>query len=170
MTFLITKSWPRRAGETLPRHKVGQDELVRMSHQHHRRHDRRGTRSSIPMGATMKLCASIAAVVLAALLCGCSGDEPAAQAGPAGPQGPQGPLGPQGDRGDQGPPGNAGIRTVSDPCPKRCTLTCSDNERVLNAYVVKGAGTVTHTSEQSVDFDTRRQAGAGPALIFCIPK
>jgi len=35
---------------------------------------------------------------------------------------------------------------------------------------VKGAGTVTHTSEQSVDFDTRRQAGAGPALIFCIPK
>lgn len=112
----------------------------------------------------MKLCASIAAVVLAALLCGCSGDEPAAQAGRAGPQGPQG------DRGDQGPPGNAGIRTVSDPCPKRCTLTCSDNERVLNAYVVKGAGTVTHTSEQSVDFDTRRQAGAGPALIFCIPK
>jgi hypothetical protein len=24
--------------------------------------------------------------------------------------------------------------------------------------------------EQSVDFDTRRQAGAGPVLIFCIPK
>jgi hypothetical protein len=36
--------------------------------------------------------------------------------------------------------------------------------------VVKGAGTVLHTSEQSVDFDTRRQGGAGPALNFCIPK
>jgi hypothetical protein len=49
-------------------------------------------------------------------------------------------------------------------------LACSDNERVLNAYVVKGAGIVTHTSEQSIDFDTRRQAGAGPALIFFMPK
>jgi hypothetical protein len=123
-------------------------------------------------GALMKLYA-VAAIALAALLCGCSGDEPAAQAGPAGPQGPQGqqgPQGPQGEKGEQGPPGNGGIRVVSDPCPKRCTLACSDNERVLNAYVVKGAGIVTHTSEQSIDFDTRRQAGAGPALIFCIPK
>jgi hypothetical protein len=117
-------------------------------------------------GALMKLYA-VAAIALAALLCGCSGDEPAAQAGPAGPQGPQGP---QGEKGEQGPPGNGGIRVVSDPCPKRCTLACSDNERVLNAYVVKGAGIVAHTSEQSIDFDTRRQAGAGPALIFCIPK
>jgi hypothetical protein len=116
-------------------------------------------------GALMKLYA-VAAIALAALLCGCSGDEPAAQAGPAG----QGPQGPQGEKGEQGPPGNGGIRVVSDPCPKRCTLACSDNERVLNAYVVKGAGIVTHTSEQSIDFDTRRQAGAGPALIFCIPK
>jgi hypothetical protein len=115
----------------------------------------------------MKLYASIAAIAFTVFLCGCSGDQPAAQAGPAGPQGPQGP---QGEKGEQGTPGNAGIRTVSDPCPKRCTLTCSENERVLNAYVVKGAGTVTHTSEQSVDFDARRQAGAGPALIFCIPK
>jgi hypothetical protein len=118
----------------------------------------------------MKLYASIAAIAFTVFLCGCSGDQPAAQAGPAGPQGPRGPQGPQGEKGEQGTPGNAGIRTVSDPCRKRYTLTCSENERVLNAYVVKGAGTVMHTSEQSVDFDTRRQGGAGPALNFCIPK
>jgi len=118
----------------------------------------------------MKPHAFIAAAALAALLCGCSGSQPEAQAGPPGPAGPQGPQGPQGEKGEPGPPGNAGIRTISDPCPKHCTLTCSDNERVLNAYVVKGTGAVAHTSEQSVDFDTRRQAGAGPALVFCIPK
>jgi hypothetical protein len=118
-------------------------------------------------GQLMKPHASIVAIALTALLAGCSGDQPAAQAGPAGPAGPQGT---KGEKGEQGPPGNSTIRTVSDPCPKHCTLTCSDNERVLNAYVVKGAGVVTHTSEQSVDFDTRRQAGAGPALVFCIPK
>ena len=115
----------------------------------------------------MKLYASIAAIAFTVFLCGCSGDQPAAQAGPAGPQGPRGPQGPQGEKGEQGTPGNA---VVSDPCRKRYTLTCSENERVLNAYVVKGAGTVMHTSEQSVDFDTRRQGGAGPALNFCIPK
>jgi hypothetical protein len=111
----------------------------------------------------MKLYASIAAIAFTVFLCGCSGDQPAAQAGPAGPQGPRGPQGPQGEKGEQGTPGNA---VVSDPCRKRC----AENERVLNAYVVKGAGTVLHTSEQSVDFDTRRQGGAGPALNFCIPK
>ena len=118
----------------------------------------------------MKPYASIAALALSALLCSCSGDQPAGQAGPPGPPGAQGPQGPQGEKGEQGAPGNVAIRTVSDPCPKRCTLTCSDNERVLNAYVVKGAGVVTHTTEQSIDFDTRRQVGAGPAIIFCIPK
>ena len=82
--------------------------------------------------------------------------------GTSGPSRPARTQGPQGEKGEQGTPGNAG--------PQARTLTCLENERVLNAYVVKGAGTVMHTSEQSVDFDTRRQGGPGLALIFCIPK
>jgi hypothetical protein len=108
------------------------------------------------------------AILLSAFVLGCEGQE--GPSGPRGPAGPQGPVGPAGSPGEKGDPGNLAIRVVSDPCPQRCTLSCAENERVLNAYVVGGSSNPIHTNEQTVDFDNRRSRGAGPALIFCIPK
>jgi Collagen triple helix repeat (20 copies) len=108
------------------------------------------------------------AILLSIFLVGCEGQE--GPSGPRGPAGPQGPLGPQGPQGEQGAPGNLAIRAVSDPCPQSCTLSCSDNERVLNAHVVGRSKAPIYTSEQTVDFDNRGARGAGPAVIFCIPK
>ena len=119
-------------------------------------------------GARMKAFAIALAVLLSAFLWGCEGQE--GPTGPRGPGGPQGPAGTQGSQGEQGAPGNLAIRAVSDPCPQSCTLSCSDNERVLNAYVVGRSKAPIHTSEQTVDFDNRGARGAGPATIFCIPK
>jgi hypothetical protein len=107
-------------------------------------------------------------ILLSIFLVGCEGQE--GPSGPRGPAGPQGPPGPQGPQGEQGAPGNLAIRAVSDPCPQSCTLSCSDNERVLNAHVVGRSKAPIHTSEQTVDFDNRGARGAGPAVIFCIPK
>jgi hypothetical protein len=108
------------------------------------------------------------AILLSVVLSGCEGQE--GPTGPRGPAGPPGSPGPQGPAGEQGPAGNLAIRTVSDPCPQRCTLSCSENERVLSAYVVRGSKVPKYTTEQSVDFDNRSTPGAGPAMIFCIPK
>lgn len=116
----------------------------------------------------MKATATIAAILLVVFLWGCSGPE--GSAGPSGPIGPQGPPGPQGTQGEQGPSGNLAIRIVSDPCPQHCTLSCLENERVLNAYVVRGSKAPSYTSEQAVDFNDRGAHGAGPAIVFCIPK
>jgi len=108
---------------------------------------------------------SAALVLLPILLCGCF-EGPQGPVGPPGPAGPQGPTGPQGD---QGLPGNLAIRTVSQPCLPSCTLSCSDNERVLSAYVVRGSKPIRYTSEQTVDFG-RGTPGAEQAVIFCVPK
>jgi Collagen triple helix repeat (20 copies) len=116
----------------------------------------------------MKASAIALVILLTVCLSGCEGQE--GPTGPRGPAGPQGPTGPQGSQGEQGIPGILAIRAVSDPCPQSCTLTCSDNERVLNAYVVGRSKAPIHTSEQAVDFDNRGARGAGPAMIFCIPK
>ena len=119
-------------------------------------------------GARMKAFAIALVILLPVCLSGCEGQE--GPTGPRGPAGPQGPAGPLGAQGEQGAPGNLAIRAVSDPCPQSCTLSCSDNERVLNAYVVGRSKAPIHTSEQTVDFDNRGARGAGPATIFCIPK
>jgi collagen triple helix repeat protein len=108
------------------------------------------------------------AILFLIVLSGCEGQE--GPSGPRGPAGPPGPAGPQGSQGEQGTPGNLAIRAVSDPCSQRCTLSCSENERVLSAYVVRGSKVPKYTTEQSVDFENRNASGAGPAMIFCIPK
>ena len=113
----------------------------------------------------MKASAIAWTILLLVLVCGCEGPQ-----GSSGPAGPTGPPGPQGAKGEQGAPGNLAIRMVSDPCPDRCTLSCSDNERVLNAYVVRGSRAPNPTGEQTVDFNNKGARGAGPAVIFCIPK
>ena len=63
-----------------------------------------------------------------------------------------------GVQGEQGAPGNLAIRAVSDPCPQSCSLSCSENERVLNAYVVGRSKAPMHTSEQTVDLDNPGRA------------
>ena len=116
----------------------------------------------------MKVLASLAAILVLVFLFGCEGPE-----GPAGPEGQWGPKGEPGSRGQSGEPGSPGnlaIRTVTNPCPQRCTLTCNENERVLGAYVVRSGRALIYTSEQSVEFNNRGAPGAGPAVIFCIPK
>jgi len=116
----------------------------------------------------MKVYAIIGATLLGVFICGCEGSQ--GSAGPPGATGPQGPPGSQGTQGKQGEPGNLAIRIVSDPCPQRCTLSCSDNERVLNAYVVRSSKAPSYTSEKTVDFNNRGASGAGPAVVACIPK
>jgi hypothetical protein len=114
----------------------------------------------------MKVAITLGAVLMATMLCGCEG--PAGPGGPQGEQGPQGERGAQGEKGEQGPPCILAIRTISNDCPQRCTLTCNENERVLSAYVVGSLRTPTITNEQSVAFTGVR--GTGPAVVFCIPK
>lgn len=107
-------------------------------------------------------------VLFSIFLCGCEG--PQGPVGPQGGPGPEGKQGPQGEKGEQGAPGNLAIRTESAPCPQACTLSCRDDERLLSAYVVQSSRAPVYASEQSVEFNNRGMRGAGPAVIFCIPK
>jgi hypothetical protein len=113
----------------------------------------------------MRVLAGFAAAFLSVWLYGCEG--PGGQAGPPGPKGEQGPTG---EAGPPGAPGNLPIRTVSNPCSQRCTLSCEENERVLSAFVVKGGRAPLYSSERSVEFNNRGMRDAGPAVIFCVPK
>jgi hypothetical protein len=116
----------------------------------------------------MKMFVSLAAILLSIFLLGCEGPE--GPVGSEGQRGPKGDQGPKGEKGESGAPGNLAIRTVSDPCPQRCTLVCEANERVLSAYVVRSSRAPIYTGEQSVEFNNRGTRGAGPAVIFCVPK
>ena len=111
---------------------------------------------------------SLGAILLSIFLLGCEGPE--GPVGVEGQRGPKGDQGPQGEKGEPGAPGNLAIRSVSDPCPQRCTLNCEATERVLSAYVVRSARVPIYTGEQSVEFNNRGARGAGPAVIFCVPK
>lgn len=99
---------------------------------------------------------------------------PRGPAGPIGPAGPRGPAGPAGPIGPAGPPGPAGvngtpIRIVSAPCVSRaCNVSCTANERVLNAYAISPGGSIVHINQRTVRFRPRRRGTE--LVIACISK
>jgi hypothetical protein len=86
--------------------------------------------------------------------------------------GPQGPAGPQGPPGPSGPPGPAGstttgIRFAEFGCASAaCTLSCRNEERILNAYALNPGGTLVFEDDRQVTVKPTRQP-SGKIISVC---
>jgi hypothetical protein len=78
------------------------------------------------------------------------------------PKGEKGDVGQAGPAGPPGPPGPAGmnapeIRFSEVACQQAtCAAECKDNERLVNAYVLNRAGTLTNEDQRRVTRSTKR--------------
>ena len=96
--------------------------------------------------------------------------EPGTAAGPGGLQGPAGPQGPPGPQGPAGPTGEPGtvVRFAEFSCDSvRCTFTCSEGERILNAYALGATGTLAYESDASVVYRQQRRGRATKIVLVC---
>jgi hypothetical protein len=107
---------------------------------------------------------SALAIILAAALAGCGKPTPGAQGpkgetgpkGDSGPQGAAGPAVPPGAPGRQGEPGPAGassqLRLVRASCQTvlDCTITCHDDEIVIDAFCGTKRSPATYLSDLAV--------------------
>jgi Collagen triple helix repeat (20 copies) len=121
------------------------------------------------------------AMVLAVALASCGkptpGPEgPKGETGPKGDPGSQGaagPTGPQGPPGRQGEPGPAGassqFRLVRALCKSAldCTITCRDDEIVINAFCGTKRSPATYLSDLSVSCGASPDTGAGALVAVC---
>lgn len=89
--------------------------------------------------------------------------------------GPQGPVGPQGPPGPPGPPGPAGltvsgIRFAEFGCASAaCTLSCRNEERILNAYALNPGGTLVFEDDRQVTVKPARQPSS-KIILVCVPQ
>ncbi len=87
--------------------------------------------------------------------------------------GPPGPIGPQGPPGPPGTPGSAGstasgIRFAEFGCASSaCTLSCRNDERLLNAYALNPGGTLVFEDDRRVTVKPVRQP-SGKIVLVCI--
>jgi hypothetical protein len=97
--------------------------------------------------------------------------EPAATSAPPGPQGPEGPQGPAGPQGAAGPPGPPGVsvRFVESSCEtRRCTISCEQDERILNAYAHGSAGNLVYEDDTTVVYRPSRRGGSTKIVLACV--
>jgi hypothetical protein len=97
--------------------------------------------------------------------------EPAGTSGPPGPRGPEGPQGPAGPQGAAGPPGAPGVsvRFVESSCETgRCTISCEQDERILNAYVHGSAGNLVYEDDTTVVYRPSRRGRSTKIVVACV--
>ena len=91
--------------------------------------------------------------------------EPARGAGPAGPPGPEGPQGPAGS---PGPPGIS-VRFAESTCETaRCTISCDEGERILNAYAHGSAGNLVYQDDNTVVYRPTRRGQSAKIVLACV--
>jgi hypothetical protein len=119
--------------------------------------------------------------ILGLALVGCGKPAPGPQGpkgetgskGDPGPQGAAGPAGPQGAPGRQGEAGPAGassqFRLVRAPCKSAldCTITCHDDEIVIDAFCGTKRSAATYLSDLSVSCGASPDTGAGALVAVC---
>jgi hypothetical protein len=119
----------------------------------------------------------VATIVLATAACsqGPKGDpgpqgEPGAKGdpGPPGPRGPAGPAGPMGPRGEQGPP-SPSVRVLRANClGGDCTVTCRDDEVLVNAYCGPARNPATFLAERSASCGVEANPATAPLVAICV--
>lgn len=120
-------------------------------------------------------------LVLAAALASCGKPTPgppgakgdAGPKGDPGPQGSAGPAGPQGPQGRAGDPGPAGassqFRLVRAACksPTDCTVTCREDEVVVEAFCGTKRAPATYLSDLAVSCGVNPDTTAGALVAVC---
>jgi Collagen triple helix repeat (20 copies) len=121
---------------------------------------------------------TLLSLALVAMLAGCNKPEPGppgpkGDSGPKGDPGPQGnvgPVGPIGPRGDTGPAGaSSQFRLVRAACKtaQDCTLTCHDDEIVIEAFCGTKRTPATYLSEISVSCGLNPDTSSGSLVAVC---
>ncbi len=88
--------------------------------------------------------------------------------GPPGPRGPAGPAGPMGPRGEQGPP-SPSIRVLRANCLNGgCTVTCRDDEVLVNAYCGPARNPATYLGERSASCGVEANPANAPLVAVCV--
>jgi hypothetical protein len=111
------------------------------------------------------------ALVLA--LCGCGENNPWAkrgEKGDPGPPGQAGAAGPPGPAGPAGPPGRGlAVRFAEFACEQpACTAACEANERLMSAYAINPAGTITIDNDRGVTYRSPRRGPSGKLVLVCV--
>jgi hypothetical protein len=120
----------------------------------------------------------ILAIAMAAVLASCGQPTPGPQgpkgdAGAKGDPGPQGEIGPAGPQGPQGNPGVPGassqFRLVRSPCTSSidCSVTCREDEVVVNAYCGTKRAAPNYLSEQTVSCGINPDTTGGALVVVC---
>jgi len=118
------------------------------------------------------------AMLIVTFLSGCNKPEPGppgakGDPGPKGDKGPPGGVGPVGPIGPQGATGPAGassqFRLVKALCKEAndCTLTCHDDEILVEAYCGTKRSPATYLSEISVSCGLNPDTSAGALVAVC---
>jgi hypothetical protein len=116
----------------------------------------------------MKVGATICLLVMTVALAGCGDGWPLkSQRGEAGPPGPPGLPGQQGPAGPPGPPGPSAsaLRFAEFGCDQICTVACEANERIVNAYALRPAGTFTFEDDTRATYAPRGRSGK--IVVIC---
>jgi hypothetical protein len=91
--------------------------------------------------------------------------KPANISGPPGPEGRQGPAGPAGP---PGPPG-VNVRFTESTCDTaRCTISCTEGERILNAYAHGAAGNLVYEDDSTVVYRFARRGRSTKIVLACV--
>jgi hypothetical protein len=121
------------------------------------------------------------AVVLTATLAACGKPTPGppgakGDTGPKGDPGPQGNAGPPGLQGPPGRPGDTGpagassqFRLVRAPCKSAadCSVTCRDDEIVINAFCGIKRAPATYLSDLAVSCGINPDTSVGELVAVC---
>lgn len=108
---------------------------------------------------------------LSLVVSGC-GQEPLIPKGEKGDPGPAGPPGPPGPAGPPGTPGRAsgGLRFAEFTCQQaQCSAACEANERIVNAFAINPAGTISYESERLIYYTLPKRGPSGKLVIVCAP-
>ncbi|MDC7785990.1 hypothetical protein PQJ75_14350 [Rhodoplanes sp. TEM] len=110
------------------------------------------------------------ALALLLLVGGCGFFDMQPQKGDKGDPGPPGPAGPAGPAGPPGPAGRGiGWRFAEFTCQTAaCSAACEPNERLINAFAVNPAGTVTFDDERTVIYTPPKRGPSGKLVLVCV--
>lgn len=103
---------------------------------------------------------------------GCGENNPWAKRGEKGEAGLPGPAGPAGPPGPPGAPGRSvNVRFAEFACEQpACTAACEANERLLNAYALNPAGTITVDDDRGITYRPPRRGPSGKLVLVCVPQ